>query len=146
MTVDFDVSGLSQSRSFHGGIVFSTDSERLPKVRVPVRATYKAPAEVRPSSVVVSSDERGEAVRNIRVVTSRPARILAARWRTAEGARAEFDIGRPASEHVVRVYLPSCRQAPLDGELEFDLELSLGGGKRVSRSVRVPVHRFAEEV
>lgn len=71
--VRLDCSRFTRSRPFNGSVVLSTDSERLPKAIVRVRAKYDALAEAEPDMIVIGSDEEGEIQRDIRVITSRPA-------------------------------------------------------------------------
>ncbi|MBA3312560.1 MAG: DUF1573 domain-containing protein [Planctomycetota bacterium] len=144
--VDLDLSRFTQSKSLSGSIILSSDSERVPKSSVPVLAKYKAPAEARPAMIVVGSDEVGEVSREIKVTTSRPARIRDVRSTAADdGVRTERDDRQSASEHRLKVFIAPRRETALDGDLEIELEFLADGGESVVRTLRVPVHRLLEK-
>ncbi len=144
--IGLDVSKFTQSRSFNGWFFLSTNNEKLPKARVEVHAKYIAPAYAEPDILVIGSNERGEVKREVRVTTSRPSQVHKFRCTSGDSSvRVEFSGQEPASEHILQLFVPPCREEPLDSELELELSLFSDDGKSLFRTLRVPVHRFLEK-
>lgn len=144
--VSLDISKFTQSRSFNGWFFLSTNNEKLPKARVGVHAKYVSPMYAEPDMIVIGSNERGEVKREVRVTTSLPSRVH--KYRSTSGdppVRVEFSSQEPASEHILQLFVPPCREEPLDSELELELSLFSDDGKSLFRTLRVPVHRLLEK-
>lgn len=144
--VSLDVSGFPESRSLNGSLVISTDSKRLPKAVVRVRAKYLAPVTIEPTMVVIESNQEGEVIRDLRVSSSRPSMIRAVSSRN-KAIRAEFDGRQKSRDHRLRLLVAPCRQKALDDELKIELELlpDADGGNKLIRTFTVFVYRFLKK-
>jgi len=143
--VTLDASRFTHSESFSGSVVFSTNSKRVPKAIVYVRGKYNAPAQVEPNMIVIGSDERGEAERELRVKTTHPARIHSVHCAEDKRVCIKLDNQLVAQEHVLHMLIAACQEKPLDCEVQFQLELFTDGGRSICRTLRVPVHRFSQK-
>jgi hypothetical protein len=112
---------------------------------VSVRGKYDAPAQVEPKAIVIESSERGEVERQLRVTTSQSARVRSVRSASDKGVQIDYDNQLVARDHVLRAFVASRPEKPLDCELEVEVELLADGKESTVRTLRVPFYRFSQK-
>jgi hypothetical protein len=140
--VEFDASSLPETQEFSGHLVVETNSKTLPKGLVRVEATYYAPANINPSSIIVTSDKSGTVVEKIRIDTSVPSQLNSVVCGSGGLIRAAFDSVQKSDKHFLTLSIDPCREAEINETITLELSFFPLVGKSVTRSCPVSVYRF----
>jgi hypothetical protein len=136
--LSLNTSKLSRSQTIDETLILETNSERSRKALVPIRAEYRAPLSVTPDSIVVGSEEIGEARKQICIATCRKSRILSAKS-ASELVQVEVDSQVDSRQHNVQLRIPFVTQ-PIDTVVLLEVELLEDKG--YVYTIEVPVYRF----
>jgi hypothetical protein len=145
LAVTFEAPVVNRSTVFSGAIEVETSSERMPMVRIPVRASVRPNVEVTPEVVVLpAAVASGESRFKIR--TLQPSKIVRATILTPDGfKRLQPNIETTdLNQSWELTHIRHAQNASLaDAErIDFELEVRSGIGRKEARTVSVQVQRL----
>lgn len=143
--VGLDVSSFTENRTFRGHVVIETNSETLPKGIAQVKAQYIAPVNIRPSSIIISSDKEGIIDEEVLIFTSLPSQILHVDCGLSGLVHAKFDTAEKSDRHVLKFSVDPCQEKEIDEKITLELSLLPSDGRNVKKSCPISIYRFKKE-
>jgi hypothetical protein len=142
--VSLALAGLSRSQRFLSHVIISTQSDRLPRARVPITAQYAAPVEIVPDSVVLDSDTTGPVKRQFAIKTSR-ASSLAIEADIIDALSIDCALGIERREHRLTVIVPECTTSFKGWKVPIALSFTNHAHVQVRHELSVPIYRFGKK-